>query len=82
MLKHPTSNKGLDALLTLQLIQCEYVPQDNCSQCDRDLGRWFYGFPMPLCPFCMDRERAGRVRRSQSAQVYWPFSMGDRVATG
>ena len=73
VLRHPTRDKGMDTLLTLQLIQCEYVPHDMCSGCARDLGMWFYGFPMPLCVFCLDLRRRGLARHSQSQQVRWPF---------
>lgn len=53
---------GIDALLHLQLWIAARQDRHHCSVCGRHIG-WFYGFPFPLCCWCVDK-RTGPVQLS------------------
>jgi hypothetical protein len=48
------SRASFNALIERQLIIAEQADPHHCSRCGRDLGRWYYGFPLPLCAGCND----------------------------
>jgi hypothetical protein len=46
-----------NALIERQLVIARQADPHHCSQCGRDLSRWYHGFPLPLCCFCNDIRR-------------------------
>lgn len=48
---------GLDALLAMQLAIADQQDPYHCAVCQRHIGWWHYGFPFPLCCFCIERTR-------------------------
>jgi hypothetical protein len=51
------STAGLDALIRRQLCIAAQADPHHCSDCGRYLWFWYYGFPLPLCAACIDRQR-------------------------
>jgi len=45
---------GFDALIGMQLAIADQQDPHHCAVCGWHLGRWYYGFPFPLCPNCND----------------------------
>jgi len=48
---------SFNALIERQLAIAEKADPHHCSRCGRHLGRWYYGFPLPLCPICVDIDK-------------------------
>lgn len=50
---------SLQDLLDRQLAIAAQADPHHCSECGRELERWHYGFPLPLCAFCIDARNWG-----------------------
>jgi hypothetical protein len=48
---------GLQRLIKAQLAIADRQDKHHCSICGWHLGMWYYGFPYPLCPSCVDHQR-------------------------
>jgi hypothetical protein len=46
-----------NAPIEQQLAIAKKADPHHCSECGRDLDRWYDGFPLPLCCFCNDVRR-------------------------
>ena len=64
----PHVKQGFDALIERQLAVARLADPHHCSGCGRYLWEWYLGFPMPVCPACQDRQRAGRARQGYPAR--------------
>lgn len=49
----------LDSLLERQRAIAAQADPHKCSACGRHLDRWYYGYPLPLCAFCIDARSWG-----------------------
>jgi hypothetical protein len=47
-------------LIDRQLVIAAQADPSRCSECGRHLERWYYGFPLPLCCFCVGRRLWGQ----------------------
>jgi hypothetical protein len=54
---------SLQELIDRQLAIAAQADPHHCSQCGRDLDRWYYGFPLPLCARCMGARLWGTCPR-------------------
>ena len=49
---------SLQESLDQDLAIARQADPNHCSKCGRYLDRWYYGFPLPLCTFCIHGDHA------------------------